>query len=320
MNARHRLAAAGLMALGTSAALLPAARAQTMGEPMTDPVVNEPPADAITPQVPSESDRTQDTGRVVATEPAEKSALSLSLGVDSTSHFISYGADVWGGGYEVSPYSSRSTTFAYGTASLALTDNLSAFANLWSDLNNNVDSSIGGPIQEIDFNTGLTLALGDFSITGAHGFWNYAGEVEKVIDLTLAYSGTNYMPMGFALNPAITAHWRYDGNNGQKAGVALVPSLAPSFTFFDKGDYPLTVTVPLAVGIFTSSGFQGGDSGYGYFSAGLTGSIPLAFIPKKYGEWSFSAGVTYYNTPSAAIPGNPEQNFFVSALSIGASF
>src|SRR3954462_12262242 len=85
----------------------------------------------------------------------EKSPYSVSLGLDATSHFISYGADVWGGGSEVSPFSSRSTVFAYGTVSAALADNLSVYLNIWSDNNNNVNSAIGGNIQEIDVNTGI---------------------------------------------------------------------------------------------------------------------------------------------------------------------
>src|SRR5688572_8654310 len=67
---------------------------------------------------------------------------SLSAGVDATSHFISYGADVWGGGSDANPFGEDSTVFAYSTLTLAINDNLSAFVNVWNDLNNNTDSSI----------------------------------------------------------------------------------------------------------------------------------------------------------------------------------
>ena len=100
----------------------------------------------------------------------DKSPYSFSAGVDFTSHFISYGADVWGGGNDASPFSSERTMFVYGTLTLAFTDQLSGFVNVWSDVNDNADSNIGGMVQEIDLNVGATYTIQKFSITLAHGF------------------------------------------------------------------------------------------------------------------------------------------------------
>ena len=59
--------------------------------------------------------------------------VSGDIGYYFTSHFVSFGADVWGGGDEVSPFSPRSTVFAEGTFTLALADNLSVYLDVWSD-------------------------------------------------------------------------------------------------------------------------------------------------------------------------------------------
>src|SRR4051812_43386546 len=74
----------------------------------------------------------------------EKSAYSVSLGTDFVSHFISYGADVWGGGDVMSPFSPHSSAFVYGTFTVGLAndlitkgDSVSAFVNIWSDNNDN---------------------------------------------------------------------------------------------------------------------------------------------------------------------------------------
>lgn len=253
--------------------------------------------------------------------PKEKpgSAYSFSAGTTVTSHFISYGADVWGGGNELSPLSPRSTAFAYGTLTAKFTDHLSGFVNLWSDLNNNVDSAIGGPIQEIDFNTGLTFSANDFSVSVTHGYWIYADDEEKILDLSVSYADNGKWVSGLSLNPNVIVHWRYDGNNGQDDGLAIVPGVSPTIVLSEKSDYPLTLSFPVSVAFFNDN-FQGGDSGLGFVSAGAQVAVPLAFIPPRFGVWTASASVTFYHTPDDTVPNNPRENFFVTAFSLGTSF
>jgi hypothetical protein len=260
----------------------------------------------------------------VANADAAKSPWSVSFGLDAQSHFISYGADVWGGGGKASPILTDSSTVnAYETVTLAIADNLSVFVNVWSDINNNGPESLGGDVQEIDLNTGVTYTMDKFSFTLAHGFWNYAGDTEKILDFTVAYADGDMISKSgdWSLNPSVVVHYRYDGNNGQDTGLAVVPGIRPAWTFSKDSKYPVTVAVPVNVGIF-SNNFQGGDSGYGFFSAGGVVSIPLTFINEsgKYGTWSLSGGLTYWNTPDKAIPGNPEENFITSFVSLGLSF
>ena len=248
-----------------------------------------------------------------------ESPYSFSFGWDVTSHFVSYGSDVWGGGDDASPFSDESTDFVYGTMNVALADNLSAFVNVWSDINNNTSDTIGGNIQEIDLNTGVTLALDKVSLTLVHGFWIYSGDEEQILDFVVGYDDTGLISDDFALAPSVTVHWRYQGVEGidQGEGVAIVPGIKPSWTFNGESDYPITLAVPVQVAFFTDD--FGAESGYAYFTAGVSGSVPLAFIPEKYGAWSASAGVAYYSTDDDVLPGNEEDDFFVTTLSIGVS-
>lgn len=246
------------------------------------------------------------------------SAYSLSLGYDFTSHFISYGADVWGGGGHACPFSSESTMFGYATLTASFTDQISGFVNVWGDINDNADSDIGGSIQEIDLNIGATYAWDKFAFTLAHGCWWYAGDTEHIIDFVAAYNDADMIAKGFAINPSFTVHYRYEGNGAQDEGAAFVPGIKPSFTVFGDTQYPVTLAFPVNVAFFTDD-FQGGDSGYGYLSAGIAATVPLSFIPEKYGAWSVTGSAIYYNTPDDAIPGNPTENFVVTAISIGVS-
>ncbi|MDB5326671.1 MAG: hypothetical protein JWM57_2240 [Phycisphaerales bacterium] len=262
----------------------------------------------------------------VAPQPDDRvgSKLSYSAGVDATSHFISFGGDVWGGGNEASPFSSRSTTFVYGTVSAKFTDELSGYVNLWSDNNDNVDSNIGGPIQEIDFNVGLNYTWDKFTFGIAHAYWMFGGGAEKAVEVSAAYNDADMWEntlKGFALNPSFLAHYRYDstGDLGGANACVLQVGIKPTYTFDSIDDYPITVSVPMNVAYFTDP-YQGGDgAGFGYFNAGVSASVPLAFIPKGFGAWTASVSEIYYNTTSD-IPNNPEDNFFVTTLSVGVSF
>ncbi|GIW75825.1 MAG: hypothetical protein KatS3mg104_0888 [Phycisphaerae bacterium] len=251
---------------------------------------------------------------------AAETKYSFSAGLDFTSHFISFGADVWGGGDSFSPFSAKSTVFGYGTLSAEFTDQISAFVNIWSDLNDNVDSAIGGPIQEVDFNVGVTYTLEKFSFTLTHNYWLYAGDNENAVELAVAYDDSELWGGKFALNPSALIHYRYEGQSGQEECAVIQLGVAPTvYTFMEESDYPISISVPAAVAFFTDD-YQGGDSGFGYANIGVKASVPLAFIPPEYGAWSAGASVTYWFTPDDAIPGNPEESFVVTALSVGFSY
>jgi hypothetical protein len=259
------------------------------------------------------------TGSVASSVRAADNAYSLSLGTDFTSHFVSYGADVWGGGNDANPFGEDSTIFVYGTLSLAINDQMGAFVNVWTDNNQNTDDSIGGRLQEVDVNIGLTYTMEKFTFGITHGCWWYAGDEEKLLDFSVAYNDADMIAEGFALNPSFTAHWRYDKHESQAdEGWALIFGIKPTYTINKDSQYPISLAAPINV-TFLTDDFYGGDSGLGYVSLGVSASIPLAFVPEKYGAWSAGASLTYFCTEEDAIPSNSEQGFFVSALSIGLS-
>jgi hypothetical protein len=255
-----------------------------------------------------------------AAEPVE-SKVSFSGGLDFSSHFISFGADVWGGGNDPSPFSSRSTVFAYGTLSAKITDEIGGFVNVWTDLNDNTDSAIGGPIQEIDLNAGLTYTWDKFTFGAAHNYWLYAGDNENAIEITAAYNDAgSYGDLDLALNPSLLFHWRYNGQGEQSNSLVVQLGIRPTvYTALKDSDYPITFAVPTNIALFTDD-YQGGTSGLGYFNVGVVAGVPLAFVPAEYGSWSASAGITYWYTPDSTIPGNPQESFLVTSFSVGVSF
>lgn len=260
------------------------------------------------------------TARAEEAAPEPGSAYSFSSGVDFMSHFISYGADVWGGGTDSYPFANESTIFAWAQLNAAVSDEFTIYFNTWGDFNDNSDGDLGGNIQEIDLTLGATYTLDKFTFGAAFGCWNYASDEELIVDLSVAYNDAElWGDKGFALNPSFLAHLRVNGNGGQEEAEAFVLGIAPTYTFEPSADYPITLGFPVNVAFFTDE-FQGGDSGYGYFSAGVTATVPLAFIPEKFGNWTASVGGKYYNTPDDAVPNNPDEDFFVTNVSVGMSF
>jgi hypothetical protein len=256
---------------------------------------------------------------------AEKSPFSVAMDISAQSHFISYGADVWGAGGKISPLSAESTVNTNMTVTLGISDELSVYLNTWTDINNNADDPLGANIQEIDVNIGGTYTVDKtYSFTLAHGVWIFGGDEERIIDFIFAYADGDKITKSadWSLNPSAVLHWRYDqGAAGGDEGFVLVPGIRPSFTFSKESKYPITLGVPVNLGLFTDD-FHGGDGGYGFFSAGAVASIPLAFINDtgKYGTWTASAGATFWNTSDDVIPGNPEENFITTFVSVGLAF
>lgn len=255
--------------------------------------------------------------------PAEKpgSAMSFSAGIDFMSHFISYGADVWGGGGDFLPFNSHGTMFGWGQVNAAVSDQFTLYFNAWADINDNSDSDLGGNIQEVDLTLGGTYVMDKFTFGLAAATWNYASDEEIIIDGSVAYNDAElWGDKGFALNPSALVHWRVNGNGAQDEGVALVLGIAPGTKYTPNADYPIAISFPVQVGLFLTDDFQGGDSGLGYVTAGVSGTVPLAFIPAKYGSWTGTVSAKYYYTPEDQIPNNECEHFVVTGLSIGMAF
>ena len=101
----------------------------------------------------------------------------------------------------------------------------------------------------------------------------------------------------FALNPTFLIAFEIDGqaDAGADKGVYAQIGIAPGYTFLAESPYPITVSVPLSVGLSLSDYYEfgtGSDDTFGYFSGGVTVAVPLAFIPPDFGKWLVKAGVT----------------------------
>jgi hypothetical protein len=82
--------------------------------------------------------------------------------------------------------------------------------------------------------------------------------------------------------------------SGSDEGVYVELGIEPTvYTLGAQGKYPVALSVPTKVGLGFSD-FYEDDETLGFASVGLKASVPLPFIPARYGAWSANAGVYYY--------------------------
>ena len=113
----------------------------------------------------------------------------------------------------------------------------------------------------------------------------------------------------FALHPYV-AFWQ---EIHEKATVTFNPATSNESSYFTIGINPtfkltdwLKVEFPTYINLNNKDFYQqfdgtGGGSGLGVFGTEAKFTIPLSFIPKDLGFWSFYAGVKYYHLNNAGL-------------------
>ncbi|MGH7390473.1 MAG: hypothetical protein ACREM3_13600 [Candidatus Rokuibacteriota bacterium] len=102
----------------------------------------------------------------------------------------------------------------------------------------------------------------------------------------------------FALNPTLLVAFETKGqaDAGQDKGVYMQIGLTPAVTFFEKSEYPLTLSFPLLLGLSLADYYEfgtGDDDTFGFFQGGVAASVPLKFIPADFGAWQVKASLNW---------------------------
>ncbi len=244
---------------------------------------------------------------LAASATVAQAELSGSISLDYNSHFISYGADVWGAGDDLDDAlfnPSLALSYAY-------TDAITLHGGVWLDVNDQPPGS-GFQVQETDVWLGMTYGFDWGSVDVTWQNWQYAGTSEEILDLTLSFDTV--------LSPSLTLHNRIgEGASGGEEGSVLVLSVGEDF---DLGN-GLSLGASLsAAAVLTDSYFNeydddgnlvsNGDSGYAYTALGLSLSYATSDVSSIY------IGAKYYMTEADVYPGNADDDFLT--LNAGTSF
>jgi hypothetical protein len=131
---------------------------------------------------------------------------------------------------------------------------------------------------------------------------------ETNVEFSLAYDDSKWNPF-IPFNPYVKVFYAVSGDSTVVTGkrgdtydveFGIVPVIDLS-----KVGMPIVVTVPTWVTVGPSSYWNIGgnlcgvalcsNDNLGVFSTGLTGKSPLAFIPKRLGNWYAKYGFQYYH-------------------------
>lgn len=138
------------------------------------------------------------------------------------------------------------------------------------------------------------------------------------LEFALAYDDTRLLG-AMALHPH--ALWIAPLEFGSDAGEGpyFEAGIAPSVVLGGGAKYPLTASVPVTVGVGDQQHYAGRN--FGFASAGLALSMPLAFIPEGFGKWTFATSATYYRLGETAAEftnnGNRDTGQVAGTLSVG---
>ena len=230
-------------------------------------------------------------------EQIKESAISADLGVNVVSEYILRGVVQENQGVIAQPFADFYFRLYQGDG---FVNKVSLNLGLWSSIHDH--NARTGTTQnwfEFDYTVGLAVTfLKDFTATLSYLEYlspNDSFTTSRNLNLNLAYDDTDLLG-AFALHPHVAVLAEVGGpgysgiaSAGRKNGWYYEAGIAPSYSPCEG----LTLSLPLNVGLGDDR-YYAGDT-YGYFSAGLTATMPLSFIPQAYGVWTANAGYTYYN-------------------------
>ena len=266
----------------------------------------------------------------VIKETIKESCITGDIGLAVVSEYISRGVVQENQGFIAQPYLDLYFKLYEGTGFF---NKVSLNLGLWSSLHSNKTIAAPGSSfaawYEFDWTAGLAVTFAkNFTLTTSWFDEEFVSSNARggAVNANLAYDDTDLLG-AWALHPHVAVLKSMIGNyvgvaNGTDGWYYEI-GIAPGYTFGKGGTYPVTVIVPLTAG-FGPETYNGDD--YGFFSAGINASVPLAFVPACYGSWTATTGFTYVNSgnqaAAAATPliTNGDRNQYVFSGAIGLAF
>jgi len=243
-------------------------------------------------------------------EAAKESCITGDLGVSMYSQYVTRGVVLENQGAIVQPFADLYFKLYEGDG---FVNKVSLNLGVWSSIHSRkTDAGLvtGTPgvsstrnWYEFDWTVGLattfaknwTFTPSFFAFLSPNdGFNTFYG-----LNLNLAYNDSELWGGSFALNPSVTVLIELENKAGTGAdeGIYYEVAINPSVPVG-----PATLAFPIKAG-FGSDDFYGSlnpstgaieNEAFGYLSAGVVVSLPLAFIPECYGTWTVNGSATYY--------------------------
>ena len=148
---------------------------------------------------------------------------------------------------------------------------------------------------EVQVETGIVLELAKrFTLSVSYVRFespNHAFIAANAAELILSLDDSNWLG-ACALHPHVSWFRPFPGGwESSDEGSYFELGIEPEHSF-GKGERPVSVSFPIAVGLGQKRYYLGEH--FGFFSAGVSVSVPVTFIPSSWGEWNLGLSGTYY--------------------------
>lgn len=222
-------------------------------------------------------------------------------------------------------------------------NNVSLVIGAWSSIHSHHPGGENTHLDvwnEFDSFAGInTRFMKDFTFSFTYMDWVSpinAFDEERNLEFKLSYSDHWFEKYDFTLNPYLSCFYNFAGGSPVVMGATngsfyLEPGIVPTYTW--KGlssDYPITFSAPTYIQVGDGNFWSASDSSpavVGLFSTGLKASVPLAFIPKEYGNWNAYVGFSYYHvisddlhTANELVGSGDSRDLFVGYTGVGFGF
>ncbi|MCC7066124.1 MAG: hypothetical protein IT456_25230, partial [Planctomycetes bacterium] len=228
---------------------------------------------------------------------APAKVVSGSLGVDFTTAYFFRGILQEDQGVIAQPW----VELGYGLYSADEgIKSLDLTFGLWNSLHDGPTGGAGSPWYESDFYVGLSAAVGDRLTIGSTYTSYYSpnatfGTVQELA-FSVGLDDSDLWGGSFSLKPSFLFAFELTGqaDAGSGRGKYAQFGIEPSFEAGQLGGQPITISVPVTVGLSLKDYYEfgtGNDETLGYVDVGLVVSSPLHFLPSRMGPWGASFGV-----------------------------
>lgn len=201
---------------------------------------------------------------------------------------------------------------------------------VWNSFHTEETLAAHGPhsLYETDWYPLLSLDLaGGLNLTTIYYFYSSPnGAFDTVEELNFKLSWDDSEVLGrWALNPwvnfAVETHLT---SLGDEEGSGVQMGIAPTLYEFEHDRYPVTLSIPVEVGLAIEDYYEeedGSENTFGYVSFGMAASMPLAFMPEGYGDWAMTVSAKgFYFSDTLADVNEGDHWHPVFMASVGVEF